>query len=76
MYVDAVVDSLPELAMVYKNEQEPLAANLELLRVLMVENLSRLIDADVRRVLVKALTDSPTGPSDMGLFINTGHRKG
>jgi len=69
--VDAVIDSLPELAMAYKNEQEPLAANLELLRVLMVENLPRLIDADVHRMLVKALTDSPTGASDMGLLINT-----
>ena len=68
VYVDAVVDSLPELAMAYKNEKEPLAANLELLRVLMVEHLPRLNDADVPRMLVKALTDSP---SEMDLLINT-----
>ncbi|KIM42250.1 hypothetical protein M413DRAFT_10443 [Hebeloma cylindrosporum] len=71
LYVDAVVSFLPELAMAYKNEREPLAANLELLRVLMVENLPRLIEADVHRSLVKALTDSPTGAGDMGLLINT-----
>jgi hypothetical protein len=63
--------------MAYKNEQETLAANLELLRVLMVENLPRLIDADVHRVLVKMLIDSPTGTSDMGLHQHCpGHRKG
>lgn len=68
VYVDAVLDALPELAMAYKNEKEPLAANLELLRVLMVDHLPRLIDADVPRMLVKVLTDSP---SEMDLLINT-----
>jgi hypothetical protein len=63
VYVDAVVDSLLELTMAYKNEQEPSAANLKLLCVLMVENLPPLIDADVHLALVKALTGSPTGAS-------------
>jgi len=71
LYVDAVLDSLPEIITAYKNEQEPLAANLELLRVLMVKKLPRFIEADVPRLLVKALTDSPTGAGDMYLLINT-----